>query len=145
MPFPEPLNWSWSTSLMKIDLHYFASMIKPWIPHTLCNANSLLCLNVSWWFKLVFIVTIYIKGRLKSIARSTSVRCMELQKKKKNLLLPSLIPLFTQGGRGTLSMTFVTTPQGARPPCLSSQTHLLHEGSVTWKIMTSSPFLSVFG
>ena len=53
MPFPEPLNWSWSTSLMKIDLHYLASMIKPWIPHTLCNANSLLCL------KLVFIVTIF--------------------------------------------------------------------------------------
>ena len=59
MPFPEPLNWSWSTSLMKIDLHYMASMIKPWIPHTLCNANSLLCLNVPWWFKLVCIVTIF--------------------------------------------------------------------------------------
>ena len=47
------------------------------------------------------------------------------------LLLPSLIPLFTQGGRGTLSMTFVTTPQGARPHvlevrhtcCMRGQSH----------------------
>ena len=61
------------------------------------------------------------------------------------LLLPSLIPRFTQGERGTLSMTFVTTPQGGKAPRLRSQTHLLHEGSVTWKIMTSSPFLSVVG
>ena len=113
MPFPEPLNWLWSTSLMKIDLHYLASMIKLWIPHTLCNANSLLCLNVSRWFKLVSIVTIF-------------------------------NPSVHSRGKRYLINDFGDHTTGGTV-CLRSQTHLLHEGSVTWKIMTSSSFLSVFG
>ena len=113
MLFPEPLM----IVIHFTDENRFAllgPMIKPWIPHTLCNTNSLLCLNVSWWFKLICFVAIF-------------------------------NPSVHSRGKRYLINDFCDHTTGGKAPCLRSQTHLLHEGSVTWKIMTSSPFLSVVG
>ena len=54
-----------------------------------------------------------------------------------HLLSPSLIlqdSVYSRGTRYPPHVSFVTTPQGGNIP----RTYLLHEESVTWKIMTSS-------
>ena len=54
-----------------------------------------------------------------------------------HLLSPSLIlqdSVYSKGTRYPPHVSFVTTPQGGNVP----RTYLLHEESVTWKIMTSS-------
>ena len=54
-----------------------------------------------------------------------------------HLLSPSLIfqaYVYSRGTRYPPHVSFVTTPQGGNVP----RTYLLHEESVTWKIMTSS-------
>ena len=55
------------------------------------------------------------------------------------LLSQSLIPVFylLKGSKVPSPWSFVTTPQGGNVP-RTSKTKLLHEESVTWKIMTSS-------
>ena len=59
------------------------------------------------------------------------------------LLSPSLIlqvSVYSRGTRYPPHVSFVTTPQGGKDP----RTYLLHEESVTWKIMTSSVKVKVW-
>ena len=111
---PHAISW---TSDVHDPLHWRKLICITW-PQWLNHGYRLhyvmqisLFFNVSWWFKLTFIATIF-------------------------------IPSVHSRGKRYLIHDFCDHTTGGKVPCIRSQTHLLYEGSVTWKIMqTCQPLL----